>query len=79
MEDWYSLTRKQVYKHGGGGLLCRHKQSVWRMVVHGFPQHEWKHFMFSDVPKDYWEYDANILGYTEWLYQVLGFSSMEDW
>ncbi len=40
-KDWYNVSLKQVFKHGGGSLLKHYKGSLIRLLAAVFPEYAW--------------------------------------
>eukprot|EP01118_Nematostelium_gracile_P006691 TRINITY_DN2154_c0_g1_i1.p1 TRINITY_DN2154_c0_g1~~TRINITY_DN2154_c0_g1_i1.p1 ORF type:complete len:503 (+),score=96.97 TRINITY_DN2154_c0_g1_i1:89-1597(+) len=52
MEDWYTVTQKDIYDHGGGSLLMRyHHNSAADMITSMFPEHYWDFNKFHQTPR----------------------------
>src|SRR4051794_317800 len=80
MEDWYKVTREDIYKHGGSGLLVNHYNSSVASVLQSvYPQHKWLLWRFKQLPLGYWESPSNQTAYLDWLRTQLEHSSLEDW
>eukprot|EP01118_Nematostelium_gracile_P009096 TRINITY_DN3048_c0_g2_i1.p1 TRINITY_DN3048_c0_g2~~TRINITY_DN3048_c0_g2_i1.p1 ORF type:complete len:398 (-),score=57.98 TRINITY_DN3048_c0_g2_i1:17-1066(-) len=79
MEDWYSVSRRQISGKGGGGLLQKYHNSPSKMLMFLFPEHEWKLTEFKDKPrgvtKGIWFHKEMI----NKLGKDLKISKMEDW
>ena len=41
MEHWQSITKKQIVKKGGEGLLAKHKNSISRLLMYVYPEYLW--------------------------------------
>ena len=79
IEDWYGITQDDVYKFGGSGLMVHFECSVQRFTTAIYPEHDWKPWLFIQVPKDYWSGKKNRVAYMKWLENELGYRSPEDW
>jgi hypothetical protein len=82
MEDFYRLGlgghfRRKIY---GGGLKRYWQGSAVAALRDGFPQYDWKPWLFAKVPHgQFWDSRANQRSYLEWLGKCLGYRSMDDW
>eukprot|EP01118_Nematostelium_gracile_P006157 TRINITY_DN1979_c0_g1_i3.p1 TRINITY_DN1979_c0_g1~~TRINITY_DN1979_c0_g1_i3.p1 ORF type:complete len:269 (+),score=45.57 TRINITY_DN1979_c0_g1_i3:142-948(+) len=55
MDDWYSITKEQIYKKGGGRLMMKYDNSPSKLIMSMFPEHKWNLFQFHQVPRRMWE------------------------
>lgn len=49
MRDWYKLTKEDVTKNGGSGLLSHYRGSPSLLVRSVFPEHTWETHQFGTV------------------------------
>jgi hypothetical protein len=79
-EDWYVLTRDDISKNGGGGLLQSVYQNSLSTALRSiYPQHEWLPWKFKKVPVAFWEDKGNQNYFFSWLDKVLQIKDMDDW
>src|SRR5690349_16624885 len=64
IEDWYKLTKDDVVRYGGNGLLKRYP-SVPQLVTSIYTEHQWLPWKFAQT--DFWEKPNNIRQYFDWL------------
>src|SRR5258707_355737 len=54
MEDWYNVTKEDIYKNGGGGPpTSYYRGSPSPALSSVYPQHKWILGKFKSVPKCY--------------------------
>ena len=79
MEDWYKISRRDLTKNDGGGLLDIYGFSLFQVIQSTFPEYNWKPWKFSHAPKGYWKDVSNRKEYLEDLALKLGYKDMKDW
>lgn len=79
-DNWYSISRRQVYELGGDYLLVRHYgSSVSRAVTGIYMEHPWDMTKFGAVRTSYWDDTGNVRLFFEKLGTKLGVQKLEDW
>lgn len=78
-DDWYQVRCSDFRKNYGNGLLKRFSTSPIGLLRDFLPNRNWKEWLFSQVPLDFWNSQANRLRYMQWLARRLGFQSSDDW
>ena len=78
IDDWNSITAKQIKLNGGGSLLL--KYSLYDLKCLGFPDGK----LLFDKPNNkkthgYWEKEENIHNFLCKLKQTLNLQTKEDW
>ena len=78
IDDWNSITAKQIKLNGGGSLLL--KYSLYDLKCLGFPDGK----LLFDKPNNkkthgYWENEENIQNFLCKLKQTLNLQTKEDW
>ena len=77
MEDWYKISKKDICKNGGSGLLSGYYASTpSKFVMEMFPDYEWLPWKFTRMPQDYWEDENNCKKYVKWLGKELRYTTM---
>lgn len=79
IEGWYNITQDDVYEMHGAGLLTHFDCSVQRLIQAVYPNHDWKPWLFVQVPKNFWPERENRIAYMKWLEARLGYKKPEDW
>jgi hypothetical protein len=80
IEDRYKITADIINKNYGGGLLSnQYNSSLQRMITTIYPEIEWLPWKFIQVPANYWNNIENHKKYMEWLFDILGYKTIEDW
>jgi hypothetical protein len=82
MDDWYSISHKQIKENGGLGLLDKYNNSPSKLIVASYPTHQWMISHFNTkrrLPESYWENKINRITLIKELAQKLHIYSLEDW
>jgi hypothetical protein len=79
LEDLYQLKIRYIRQYEGYGLLAMYNYSVYEIVKSIYPYHKWIPWKFSKVGANFWNLSKNQRWYADWLYDHLGFNTMEDW
>lgn len=79
LEDWYSITTKELDQNGGNYLLQKFNDSPCDLVQSTFPEHNWKIWMFDRVPNGFWKNKESQRIFMNWLGKHLGYTVMDDW
>lgn len=79
IEGWYEITQHDVYELKGAGLMDRFNCSVQQFVGTVYPDYHWIPWLFSQVPKKYWNKKKNRIAYMKWLESKLGYTQPKDW
>jgi hypothetical protein len=75
-----TVTREDVYKYGGQKILQYYGNSLYKALVHCYPNSEIYPWTFDEnVPKGFWGNTANHRKFYDWLYTKLKLQSMDDW
>lgn len=78
--DWYQVTKKDFYAHGGGGLLANYYNDSPLAALQDYrPRCVWKAWLFKSTPNGFWHIAKNRRAYMDWLGQRLKLSTPEDW
>lgn len=78
--DWYQLSGLDFVRNHGRSLLHNHYGHLAvRAVIENFPEHDWKEWLFPQVPNGFWEDPVNRRRYMNWLGGQLGFTRPEHW
>ncbi len=79
IKDWYRIQQDDVYALNGHGLMDHFACSVIQLVSTVYPNHDWKPWLFSQVPKNFWSEKKNRISYMKWLGKHLGYKKPDDW
>jgi hypothetical protein len=79
LNDLYNITYDLVDKNHGYTLLKYYKWSIQKFVKDIYPEYDWKPWLFSCVPQNYWKDKANHKLFFNWLGEELGYTKPEDW
>ena len=79
IKDLYKLTYDMVDKNNGTTLLTHYKWSIQKLIKDIYPEYDWKPWLFSCVPQNYWKDKANHKLFFNWLGEELGYTKPEDW
>ena len=77
MEDWNSITTKQIQLFGGSRLL--QKFSLFELKVLACPEGKMLFFNSSRKPIGFWEKKENIYQFFDFLKEKLNLKTIEDW
>jgi hypothetical protein len=80
LDDWYGVTKEDIHKHGGRGLLCHYyNNSPSKALLSVYPEYNWKLENFKTKPNKYWKSKENGKKFFDWLLIKLGYKCMDDW
>lgn len=79
MEDWYSITVKDIQSKCGQYILDKYNRSPSILLQSVYPNHKWILHQFERVPKGHWDVKENQREFMNWLGKELGFEQMDDW
>jgi hypothetical protein len=79
LDDYYRLTKKDIYKFGGKRWL--EKNSVVKVLEQVFPEYKWLPWKFknSHVTPGFWDIPSNQKQFVDWLAEKLNIKQFEDW
>src|SRR2546426_636283 len=78
--DWYTATKGDIIKNGGGGLLASYyNNSPSTALKSVYPEHNWELKRFKNPPKRSWRTGDNQKKFFDSLMIQLGYNCMEDW
>ena len=78
VDDWNSLTIKQIISHGGNSLLT--KFSMYDLKCMGYSEGKVKFVKpIQSKPAGYWENEQNILRFLEKIKQIYNLQTSDDW
>jgi len=66
-EQWYSITREDIYSHYGRPLLSLYGDSPQRLLASLYPNSNFLPWEFSKVPNNFWIEEKNQRWYLSWL------------
>ena len=83
-EDWYKLQQKHFLETSGNGLLRgSYGGSPLKFLQSVFPDIKWLPWKMAQTPQGFWRKDdikqlENIRFYMNWLKNILGYKSLDD-
>lgn len=77
LDDWYNVEHSDFKKNYGNGLVCTTTPISLLQAV--YPEHSWMPWKFKKTPDGFWTSLDNQRNYMDWLGNVLGFTTREDW
>ena len=78
--DWYSVRKRDFYRHHGGGLLANYFADSPQQALHElYPDFDFKPWLFHSVPQNFWREPMHRLEFIDWLAAQLNVTSPEDW
>ena len=79
MTDWYNVTKEDIQKHGGAGLLASNYGDSPSKALKGvYPEHNWMLWNFNVIPMRYWGNGENQRTFFQWLGIQLGFEKLSN-
>lgn len=79
-QDWYAVTRRDFYDHGGGALLHTIPgRSPLAALREFMPDYDWQEWRFARVPNGFWRRRRNRYRFIDELGKELGFRKPADW
>ena len=78
IDDWNSVTWKEIAENGGSGLISKFGFSVSKLVSSIYPSFR-VNFNERSKPHFFWESLENQRKYLNYLFEKLKFNSMDDW
>src|SRR5690349_18669365 len=80
MDDWYKVTKQDIVKYGGGGLISSYYNASPSAALQDvYPEHNWMLWKFTTMPRDYWDKTENQKEFFDRLSVKLGHKGMDDW
>ena len=76
LEDWNSLTQKQIQDNGGRSILCKH--SLYEIICLGFPEGK-LYFDPPRKPEGYWDNKDNVINFLINFKEKLNLKTPNDW
>jgi len=78
-EDWYSVTVKDIISNNGEGALQYHGGYIGKALSEIYPEYNWQPWRFSKVYHGFWNDLKQVRKYVEYLGELLGIKSMDEW
>jgi hypothetical protein len=79
IEDWYTITRKQIAENGGASLVqWKYGNSPYKLITSVYSCHNWNPTSFN-IGHGYWDKNYNRKDFLDNLGKQLGYKKMEDW
>lgn len=68
-EDWQNIRLEDIYSHNGWGFLNLFESDTWisKILQQLYPEYNWPHWKFQQVPKSFWNDTHNCRRYFMWL------------
>lgn len=79
MEDWYQISKAQIYSEGGGILLHRYHNSPSKMITSVLTQHNWKSRRFRNRSLNTWDDVQLQKDFVHRLSKELKITCLSDW
>ncbi len=78
--QWYNYERSDISQISGNILLDYHYSgSLFSALETVYPEHLWHPWEFAKLPPLFWEEEANVKQYLQYLEKKHQLSSLEDW
>ena len=78
-KHWHSVSTLDRLKSQGSRFLLCNGEPLQRVLMTFFPEFDWKPWLFSRVPWNFWNCEAHRREYIEWLARERGIRSLDDW
>ena len=78
LEDWYSVTNKDISRLGGSALLKR-STNLLELLKKVYPHHEWDPMKLSILPKGFWSSLDNQREFLDGIAKIFSIRSTNDW
>ena len=79
LDDFLSLTTKDIINFGGSRLVNKNKSSFFLTLRRAYPNHCWEIQKRIYQSPNHWESVANQRTFFDYFYNKYGFTSMEQW
>jgi hypothetical protein len=80
LDDWYKIKPIELRNRGGGKLLDKYDDSMYRVFTSLYPEHNWVVWGFGgQVPEGFWDSRSNRRAMFDWLADRIGVQKFEDW
>lgn len=79
LDDWYQIRQSDFMSRRGVGFIEHYGNSHIRAITTLYPNHDWKIWLFTQVPNGFWDDICNIRAYIKWFEKQFGITKMEDW
>jgi phage anti-repressor protein len=79
LEDWYTITKKNIREEGGKGLLKCYDDSIYKMLKSVYCDHKWNSSQFNRKFLGNWNVEVHRREFLDQLGLQLGFKELEDW
>ena len=79
IDDWYSITTRQIRKLGGGGILKRYNGSLYTLLQTVYPDYQWITLNNKTVPQHFWSNIENMKIILHSLIRKYRISEKKDW
>jgi len=79
-EDWYSISKSNIIRNGGAGLLDKYGGSPSKLISSVFKsKFNWNISHFESLPHNYWNDPQNQYDKLESIGKKLKIEKWEDW
>lgn len=80
LEDWYSVDPMDVKQEGVSVFTQQFGGSLATALQAIYPNHTWHPWKFKqNLPKGYWENNANVKRFLEWVSKELKMADLSGW
>lgn len=84
MDDWYNVTKEDIHKYGGFGLLYKYyNDSPSKALQSVYPNHKWMLWRFGRSPRGFRKNLRNTpaeqQNVIDWLNKNLPIRELDDW
>ena len=79
LNDWYTITHREIRRSGGGPLLNIHSGNLFNALKHYYPQHNWDMLQMNKITRNYWNSVDNQRSFLNKLAQKYNIESISEW
>lgn len=79
LDQWYEHTGDVVKENGGHALMKHYKNSPLQLLSTLYPNHRWCPWLFSHIPRDFWDHIGNRRQFLDWMAVKLNITHLEGW
>eukprot|EP01118_Nematostelium_gracile_P004886 TRINITY_DN15820_c0_g1_i1.p1 TRINITY_DN15820_c0_g1~~TRINITY_DN15820_c0_g1_i1.p1 ORF type:complete len:269 (+),score=66.23 TRINITY_DN15820_c0_g1_i1:109-807(+) len=79
MEDWYSITKKEIRENGGKLVLEKYDDILFRLLSNVYPNHDWIIWKFDRIPIQVWRSKKDFSSAIHYIEKELRLTALDDW
>ncbi|KAN0004640.1 hypothetical protein ACTFIU_001878 [Dictyostelium citrinum] len=79
LQQWYKVQKSDFIKFKGRPIISQFNDSVYGFLCNYYPNFNFKPWLFTTAPKNFWKPIENQKQYLQWLGKQLGFTEYNHW